>query len=111
MRGASLSNAGRCARDQGNPLIFSVHIDLQRITSASNPSNLPYPAPEHFHFYSVQGRSAKSGFSSTPASTLAGDPEFLGKSRVGSGCPVYTRSENAAGDGNTPIRIGKALTF
>jgi hypothetical protein len=29
---------------------------------------------EHFHFYSAQDRAAKCGFSSTPASQLAGDP-------------------------------------
>jgi hypothetical protein len=31
---------------------------------------------EHFHFYSEQDRAAKCGFSSTPASKLAGDWSF-----------------------------------
>ena len=31
-------------------------------------------ALEHFNFYSAQDKTAKCGFSSTPASKLAGDP-------------------------------------
>ncbi len=56
------------------------------------------PLTEHFHFYSAQEGAAKCGFSSTPASTLAGDPEFLRKSRHGSRYSVSTRSENAVGE-------------
>ncbi len=38
-------------------------------------------ALEHFHFYSEQDRAAKCGFTSTPASELAGDPGFEEKPR------------------------------
>jgi hypothetical protein len=36
MGGTSQSDAGRSAGDQDNPLIFFCHIELKRITSASN---------------------------------------------------------------------------
>jgi hypothetical protein len=38
-------------------------------------------ALEHFHFYSEQDRAAKCGFTSTPASELAGDPGLEEKPR------------------------------
>jgi hypothetical protein len=50
---------------------------------------------KHFHFYAAQSSPAMCGFSSTPASKLAGDPVFLRKSRVGASCSVCLRNENA----------------
>jgi hypothetical protein len=47
-----------------------------------------FQALEHFHFYSEQDRAAKCGFSSTPASKLAGDPGSSTPASKLAGTPV-----------------------